>query len=123
MDPNGDTHSLLVTNRTAGYMGPSLNLLSVPNVVAGATYQVTAYVLLAAPDSSNPDRRRFDQDGGLRDVGRVRQHRDFGGAVEYGVDEGAGHIQLQQSAGAADEPDALYPVQQRDGFVLYRATW
>ncbi|MGB9456599.1 MAG: endo-1,4-beta-xylanase [Bryobacteraceae bacterium] len=54
LDPNGDTHSLLATNRTAGYMGPSLNLLSVNNVVAGATYQVTAYVLLAAPDSSNP---------------------------------------------------------------------
>jgi endo-1,4-beta-xylanase len=54
LDPNGDTLSLLTTNRTAGYMGPSLNLLSVPNVVAGATYQVTAYVLLAAPDSSNP---------------------------------------------------------------------
>ena len=53
-DPNSDTHSLLVTNRTASYMGPSLNLLSVNNVVAGATYQVTAYVLLAAPDSSNP---------------------------------------------------------------------
>ncbi len=35
-------------------MGPSLNLLSIPNIVAGATYQVTAYVLLAAPDSSNP---------------------------------------------------------------------
>jgi endo-1,4-beta-xylanase len=54
LDPNGDTHSLLTTNRTAGYMGPSLNLLSVNNVVAGATYQVSAYVLLAAPDSSNP---------------------------------------------------------------------
>src|SRR3984957_12400144 len=54
VDPNGDSHSLMVTNRTAGYMGPSLNLLSVNNVVAGATYQVTAYVLLAAPDSSNP---------------------------------------------------------------------
>jgi endo-1,4-beta-xylanase len=54
LDPNGDTHSLLVSNRTASFMGPSLNLLSVPNVVAGATYQVTAYVLLAAPDSSNP---------------------------------------------------------------------
>src|SRR5271170_4056144 len=54
LDPNGDTHSLLVANRSAGYMGPSLNLLSVNNVVAGATYQVTAYVLLAAPDSSNP---------------------------------------------------------------------
>ena len=54
LDPNGDTRSLLVTNRTATYMGPSLNLLSVPNVVAGATYQVSAYVLLAAPDSTNP---------------------------------------------------------------------
>jgi endo-1,4-beta-xylanase len=54
LDPNGDALSLLTTNRTASYMGPSLNLLSVPNVVAGATYQVTADVLLAAPDSSNP---------------------------------------------------------------------
>ncbi|HKN74662.1 MAG TPA: endo-1,4-beta-xylanase [Candidatus Acidoferrum sp.] len=54
VDPNGDARSLLVTNRTAGYMGPSLNLLSVNNVVAGATYQITAYVLLAASDSSNP---------------------------------------------------------------------
>jgi endo-1,4-beta-xylanase len=54
LDPNGDMHSLLVSNRTAGYMGPSLELLSVNNVVAGATYQVSAYVLLAAPDSSNP---------------------------------------------------------------------
>jgi endo-1,4-beta-xylanase len=54
LDPMGDTNSLLVTNRTASYMGPSLNLLSVNNIVAGATYQVTAYVLLAAPDSSNP---------------------------------------------------------------------
>src|SRR5580704_17104262 len=54
VDPSGDARSLLVTNRTAGYMGPSLNLLSVNKVVAGATYQITAYVLLAAPDSSNP---------------------------------------------------------------------
>ena len=53
-DPNGDPDGLLVTNRTAGYMGPSLNLLSANNLVAGATYQVSAYVLLAAPDSSNP---------------------------------------------------------------------
>jgi endo-1,4-beta-xylanase len=54
LDPNGDLRSLLVTNRTAGYMGPSLNLLGVNNVVAGATYQISMYVLLAAPDSSNP---------------------------------------------------------------------
>jgi endo-1,4-beta-xylanase len=54
LDPNGDQQALLTTNRTATYMGPSLNLLSVPNVVAGAVYQVSAYVLLAAPDSSNP---------------------------------------------------------------------
>ena len=54
LDPNGDTRSLLATNRTAGYMGPSLNLLAVPNVVAGATYQISAYVLLASADSSGP---------------------------------------------------------------------
>ena len=53
-DPNGDTNGLLTTDRTASYQGPSLNLLTVPNVVAGATYQVTAYVLLSAADSSNP---------------------------------------------------------------------
>ena len=53
-DPNGDMRSLLTTNRTASYTGPSLNLLNVNNIVAGATYQVTAYILLAAPDSSNP---------------------------------------------------------------------
>jgi endo-1,4-beta-xylanase len=53
-DPNGDALSLLTTNRTATFMGPSLNLLSVNNVVAGALYQVTAYVLLAAPDAGNP---------------------------------------------------------------------
>jgi len=52
--PNGVTNSLLASNRTATYMGPSLNLLGVNNVVAGATYQITAYVLLAAPDSTNP---------------------------------------------------------------------
>lgn len=54
LDPNGDSHALLTTNRTAAYMGPSLNLLTVPNLTAGATYQVSAYVLLAAADSSNP---------------------------------------------------------------------
>ena len=54
LDPNSDARALLTTNRTATFMGPSLNLMTVPNVVAGATYQVSAYVLLAAPDSSNP---------------------------------------------------------------------
>jgi endo-1,4-beta-xylanase len=54
LDPNSNARALLTTNRTSGFMGPSLNLLTVPNVVAGATYQVSAYVLLAAPDSSNP---------------------------------------------------------------------
>ncbi len=54
VDPMGNTHSLLTTNRTAGYMGPSLNLLSLKGVVAGAIYQVSAYVMLADADSSNP---------------------------------------------------------------------
>jgi endo-1,4-beta-xylanase len=53
-DPAGNTHSLLTSGRTSGYMGPSLNLLGVSGVVAGATYRVTAYVLLADADSSNP---------------------------------------------------------------------
>jgi endo-1,4-beta-xylanase len=53
-DPAGNVHSLLTSGRTQGFEGPSLNLLGVSGVVAGATYQVSAYVLLAAPDSSNP---------------------------------------------------------------------
>lgn len=53
-DPNGDPQALLTTNRTATFMGPSLNLLSANNIVAGAVYKVSAWVLLAAPDSSNP---------------------------------------------------------------------
>jgi endo-1,4-beta-xylanase len=53
-DPNGNSTSLLVSNRTATWMGPALNLLSVNNMVAGATYQITAYVMLAAPEADNP---------------------------------------------------------------------
>lgn len=54
LDPKGDTRALLTTNRTSGFMGPALNVLSIPGMVAGATYQVALYVLLAAPDASNP---------------------------------------------------------------------
>jgi len=54
VDPHGDTRGLLVTNRTAGFMGPALNMLNVGGIAAGGTYQVTAYVLLTAPDSGNP---------------------------------------------------------------------
>jgi len=53
-DPLSDARSLLVSNRTGGYMGPALNLLSVNGITAGATYQITAYVMLAAPDASSP---------------------------------------------------------------------
>jgi endo-1,4-beta-xylanase len=52
-DPAGDTNALLTTGRTATFMGPSLNLLSV-NLAAGATYQVTAYVLLAQGTTDTP---------------------------------------------------------------------
>lgn len=54
VDPAGNAHSLLTSGRTQSFEGPSLNLLGISGVVAGATYQVSAYVLLAAPDSSNP---------------------------------------------------------------------
>src|SRR3569833_1138277 len=37
-DPAGNTSALLTTNRTAGYMGPALDLLGL-NLSAGATYQ------------------------------------------------------------------------------------
>jgi endo-1,4-beta-xylanase len=53
-DPNGVTTGLLASNRTAGYMGPALNLLGVNNFVAGATYQITAYVMLQSADASGP---------------------------------------------------------------------
>ena len=53
-DPAGDADALLTSNRSAGYMGPSINLAGVNGIVAGATYQVTAYVLLANADSTNP---------------------------------------------------------------------
>ena len=53
-DPLGNAHSLLVSNRTATFMGPSINLLGVSGITAGATYQVTAYVMLQQPDSTNP---------------------------------------------------------------------
>ena len=54
LDPNGNLRSLLVTNRTAAFMGPSVNLLGINGIAAGATYRVSAYVLLAAADASNP---------------------------------------------------------------------
>lgn len=53
-DPLGDARSLSVTGRSASYMGPGINLLGVSGITAGATYQVTAYVMLQQPDSANP---------------------------------------------------------------------
>ncbi|HEX4037178.1 MAG TPA: endo-1,4-beta-xylanase [Acidobacteriaceae bacterium] len=54
VDPVGDSNALLTTGRTSGYEGPSLNLLGVSGVAAGATYQISAYVMLQNPDSSGP---------------------------------------------------------------------
>ena len=73
-------------------MGPSLNLLSVPNVVAGATYQVTAYVLLAAPDSSNPTVTISIKTADCATSGALQQSCHLGGVVEHGMDESPGHF-------------------------------
>jgi len=54
LDPAGNARALLTTNRTASYMGPSLDLLGINNLAAGATYQVTMYVLLAAGTADTP---------------------------------------------------------------------
>ncbi len=117
-DPEGNTHSLSVTNRTASYMGPALNLLSVPNVVAGATYQVTAYVLLAAPDAAGPTATLS-----LKTTDCAAPSGTYGNIAsqpigDTGVDENSGHIHFQQSARAAHEPYPLHPVEQRDRFLL-----
>ena len=53
-DPNNNSNGLLTQGRSAGYMGPAVNLVGVNGVVAGATYQVSAYVLLATSDASGP---------------------------------------------------------------------
>lgn len=45
-NPNGGVRSLMVTNRTASYMGPGLNLLGVSGLLPLATYQVSARILL-----------------------------------------------------------------------------
>ena len=58
-------------------MGPSLNLLSVNDVVAGATYQVTAYVLLAAPDSSNPTVTMSTKTADCATSGALQQYCDL----------------------------------------------
>ena len=52
-DPAGNANSLLTTSRNATYAGPALNLLSL-NLKAGATYQVSAYVLLAQGTADTP---------------------------------------------------------------------
>jgi endo-1,4-beta-xylanase len=54
VDPMGDPYALLTTNRTATYEGPSLNLLGVSGIVAGATYQISAYVMLDTADATGP---------------------------------------------------------------------
>lgn len=54
VDPVGDAYALLTTGRTATYEGPSLNLLGVSGIVAGATYQISAYVMLETADASGP---------------------------------------------------------------------
>ena len=53
-DPMGDAHALLTTGRSATYEGPSLNLLGVSGLTAGATYEISAYVMLQNADASNP---------------------------------------------------------------------
>jgi endo-1,4-beta-xylanase len=53
-NPMGDAHALLTTGRSATYEGPSLNLLGVSGLTAGATYEISAYVMLQNADASNP---------------------------------------------------------------------
>ena len=83
---------LLRRGRTATYKGPSLNLLGVSSVVAGATYEVTAYVMLANADASAPTVTMSMKTADCATSGAYSQPGDFGAADKHGVDEGVrGH--------------------------------
>ena len=118
-DPSGNSHSLLTSNRTAGYMGPSLNLLNVSGVVAGATYQVTAYVLLAVADSSNPTATISTKMTDCASSGTYN-NAATSGALSNTAWTNTGYIQLQQLSGPTYEPGALYPVEQCHRFFLHQ---
>ena len=109
-----------MSNRTAGYMGAGLNLLNVPNVVAGATYQVTAYVLLAAPDSTNPTVTLSTKTADCATAG------SFGNLATSAALSNAVWTKVTGTFTFSDLPGPptsliLYiQSSSRDGFVLYR---
>src|SRR5581483_6359287 len=72
----------------------------------------------AAAGRYEPNDLAVDADGQLREPERkLWDDRDRSG-VEYGVDEGAGDVQLQRHPGSAVEPDVVSAIEQCDGLVL-----
>ena len=121
LDPNGDTHSLLTTNRTAGYMGPSLNLLSVPNVVAGATYQVTLMSCLRLPTAAIRRRRISTKTADCATAGAYGNIATSGALSSTVWTKVQGTFTFSNLPGPPTSLTSVHPVQQRDGFLLHRA--
>ena len=102
------------------YMGPSLNLLSVNNIVAGATYQVSAYVLLAAPDSANPTATMSTKTADCATSGAFSNLATSAALSSTAWTKVQGTFSFSNLPGPPTEPDALLPVEQRDGFLLHQ---
>ncbi len=120
LDPSSNPRSLLTTNRTATYMGPSLNLLSVNNVVAGATYQVSAYVLLAAADAANPTVTMSTKTADCATTGAYANIATSAPLSNTAWTKVQGTFSFSDLPGPPTSSHALFPVEQRDGFVLHQ---
>lgn len=73
--------SLLATGRTAGYMGPSLNLTN--RLVPGSSYQITAWVRLAAGTPATQVRLSMQ-----RTAGGTTSYDSVGSSTATGVTDG-----------------------------------
>ena len=113
---NTGTHSLKTTGRTAGFNGPSLNLLGV--LSPGTPYQVTVAVRLASGEPATQlivtvQRTPSGRHEPVRPRRRERGHRGH----RWRVGDAAGLLQLR---GRRDRPAALRGELEPHGVLLHR---
>ncbi len=112
-DPAGNANSLLTTNRTASYMGPSLNVRRHQQYPRGRYVPGKRIYLAGRSRQREPNCNHLHEAGGLCNGRRLQQHWNFGSALQHNMDEGARHVQFQQPTGAAEHVGAIHPVEQR----------
>ena len=118
-DLMGDAHALLTTGRTATYEGPSLNLLGVNGIVAGATYQISAYVMLQNADASNPTVTMSTKTTNCATSGAYANLATRARLSNTAWTKVSGTFTYSNLPGRL-QPHALLPVQQRDRLVLHQ---